>query len=177
MKILDYDEAFEEKHMEIHENFFNPLLSLIQTGFFADVEEKCKYCGTPMELPINEVEDYGGGYSWVNRVCSCSRCGWWYELHRDATYLGEGDTLEATEYKFAMLREYDVESISVPILALRRALRKNKSLLFNIHPTQMERLVGSVFSDYFSCEVIHVGKSRDGGIDLLLIDGDGQYVI
>ena len=36
----------------------------------------------------------------------------------------------------------------------------------------MEELVGSVFRDFFSCEVVHCGRSHDGGIDLLLIQGD-----
>jgi len=177
MEILDYSESFEEKHEELHEDFFTPLLALIQTGFFADVKEKCKYCGTPMEIPMNEIENGGGGSSWVNRVYSCSRCGWWYELDQDEIYIGEGDYFATTRYKFGTLREYDVESISVPIMVLRRALLKNINLLFSIHPTKMEQLVGSVFRDYFSCDVMHLGKSKDGGIDLLLIDGDKQYVV
>ncbi len=33
-------------------------------------------------------------------------------------------------------------------------------------------MVKYVFESYYACEVRHVGKSHDGGIDLLIIDGD-----
>jgi hypothetical protein len=35
----------------------------------------------------------------------------------------------------------------------------------------------SVFKDYFDCEVIHCGRSHDGGIDLILISADEPTVI
>lgn len=41
----------------------------------------------------------------------------------------------------------------------------------------MEKLVQSVFSDFFDCEVTHVGRSGDGGIDLILVNSDSPVVV
>lgn len=36
----------------------------------------------------------------------------------------------------------------------------------------MEELVASIFRDHYDCEVQVVGKSNDGGVDLILINFD-----
>lgn len=41
----------------------------------------------------------------------------------------------------------------------------------------MELLVQSVFREHFNCEVIHVGKTNDGGIDLLLINSENPTIV
>jgi restriction system protein len=34
-----------------------------------------------------------------------------------------------------------------------------------------------VLKDFMDCDVIHTGRTNDGGIDLLLLDGDAPYVV
>ena len=41
----------------------------------------------------------------------------------------------------------------------------------------MEELVASVFKDIMDCKVLLVGKSHDGGKDLILLDGDRQTFV
>jgi len=41
----------------------------------------------------------------------------------------------------------------------------------------MEELVASVFQDFTSCDIKVVGKSHDGGKDLILLDGDKQTFV
>jgi restriction endonuclease Mrr len=44
--------------------------------------------------------------------------------------------------------------------------------LIGLRPIQIERLVGGILSQYHQCEVRHVGRPGDDGIDLLLVLGD-----
>ncbi|UDF14745.1 restriction endonuclease [Antiquaquibacter oligotrophicus] len=39
-------------------------------------------------------------------------------------------------------------------------------------PHVLERLVRDVLRDHLDCDVVHVGRSGDGGIDLLIVDAD-----
>jgi restriction endonuclease Mrr len=41
----------------------------------------------------------------------------------------------------------------------------------------MEKLVQSVFREHYSCDVEHVGRSHDGGIDLILVNADSPTVV
>jgi hypothetical protein len=42
----------------------------------------------------------------------------------------------------------------------------------------MEELVGSIMGDFLDCDVIHTGGTGDGGVDLLLVEGEEtQYVV
>jgi len=77
----------------------------------------------------------------------------------------------------AALRTYQVGDIDAPVNALRRELTQNPKLLAELKPTKMEKLVGSILSDFMDCEVVHTGRTGDGGIDLLLLDGDTPYVV
>ena len=46
-----------------------------------------------------------------------------------------------------------------------------------ISPRKLEQLVGSVFSDFLSCEAVHVGGPGDGGYDLVLLIGDRPALV
>lgn len=175
--ILDYTAEVVEEQEELHEDFFFPLSAQIQTGFFADVRDKCKYCRHVMDRPIDEVEDGGGGYDYVNQVFACPECGWWYERESDATYVGEGDQFAVNRHWFGVLRKYDADALDVPVASLRMALAKKQDLLTELHPSKLEELVGAVLKDHLGCEVRHVGRSGDGGIDLFLIASDRQWVV
>lgn len=41
----------------------------------------------------------------------------------------------------------------------------------------MEELVGSVFSSFYNCEAKIVGKSSDGGVDVILVDSDHPTMV
>jgi hypothetical protein len=49
--------------------------------------------------------------------------------------------------------------------------------MYELNPRKMEELVGSVFRDYYGCEVRHVGRTGDGGIDILLIEAESEVVV
>ena len=52
-------------------------------------------------------------------------------------------------------------------------------MLHSFNPTRFEKFVADVFrANYTNAEVLHIGKPRDGGIDVLLIEtGSEQWLI
>ncbi len=61
----------------------------------------------------------------------------------------------------------------MPIYDLRRHLRIHNIDLANVNPTIFEKLMGDCIRSAFGpCEVIHVGGTADGGIDLKLVQND-----
>jgi hypothetical protein len=119
--VLDYTSAVEERSDEVREGHVPLLLGAIQTGFFSEAVETCRYCRARLAIPVQEVEDGGGGYDSVFRLLACDTCGWWYQESLDETYLGDGARL-----------------------ATRR------------HPPR---------------------PFRDGGLDLLLVQGETNWVV
>lgn len=141
----------------------------------------CPFCNLPTsEVHESVLDDHpgwlsGGYYFAKEHVSSCNRCGWW----RVRTYKETTGDIEATSsvVKNAVLRKYDMADKSIPIATLQGYLRDHFSDVIHIHASQMEKLVKSVFSEHFSCDVEHVGKSHDGGIDLLLVQSNKPVVI
>lgn len=119
------------------------------------------------------------GVAWykIDDVYVCS-CGWWE--HTFYGYLeGEREGFKdwAFEVDSAILRRYDVDSNQVPIQSLREYLETKSDDIYNIHHKKMEELVVSVLSDHFSCKAHIVGKTNDGGVDLILIESDHPIIV
>jgi HJR/Mrr/RecB family endonuclease len=120
---------------------------------------------------IPEVFETDWGYPAA--ILACDRCGWWRQYSVGANL----DGFYECERISAALRSYNVSDIQVPVAALRQELKNRSALLSDLNPTKMEQLVGSVLSDFMDCEVVHTGRTSDGGIDLLLLKSDTPYVV
>jgi len=56
-------------------------------------------------------------------------------------------------------------------------VKRKKEILYDINPYKLEEFIKSVLSDFFSCEVKHVGQTGDGGIDLIVINSDEPIMV
>lgn len=120
------------------------------------------------------------GAEWhkVEKVWECI-CGWW-EYYFYSYINGERDWgMKDWELSVnsGMLKAFEIGSISVPIEMLRKHIQKNKNNIYDIHHKKMEELVGSVFKEHFNCEAHVVGKSSDGGVDLVLIESNEPTIV
>ena len=75
------------------------------------------------------------------------------------------------------MTEYPEDSLNVPIEVLNDYIHTHPDKIININDKKMEELVGSVFSSFYQCEAKIVGKSSDGGVDIILIDGDKPTMV
>lgn len=111
-------------------------------------------------------------------VVQCTRCGWWehsYSFSSDD--IDEGLRASSTELTQAILRTYPIASENVPVDVLNRYIAQNPERIYGINDKKMEELVASVFKDFIDCEIKLVGKSHDGGKDLILLNGEEQIFV
>jgi hypothetical protein len=108
-------------------------------------------------------------------IGSCDTCGWWRIFHGT---LSGADSNVAYDFTVAEAKRYDVAAMEVPIDSLRRHLLGEPTDLARVHPHVLERLIGDCLAAEFApCEVIHLGRTGDGGIDLLLVESDREPVL
>jgi len=69
------------------------------------------------------------------------------------------------------VREFSPELPPACNVELARALRRDRSLWHTVDPTRFETFVAAVFrANHRQAEVRHVGRSGDGGVDVVYID-------
>lgn len=105
----------------------------------------------------------------------CARCGWWSFRHY-LTFESSAGSVYETHGVDSSLVEFDLADISVPLRELRNHLVENPEDRFLLHPSRLEELVASVFSD-FGFQAVVTGKSGDGGIDVVLHDGRDRVAV
>ena len=115
-------------------------------------------------------------------VAYCTDCGWWCRERVDTPVGGEADqdfSDETWGYSFvdSVLARFEADALDVPVQIMRDELYRKPELLNRIHPRKLEELVASIFSDFFHCEAILTGQTKDGGVDVYLIDGEEKYLI
>jgi hypothetical protein len=164
IQILDYSRLSDFRE-------YGPLnTDPIEVDLLAGQSRSCRACASHLREVPNVFETNCG---YPAAILFCAQCGWWcqYSVGSNLDGFFEFERIPAA------LRQYRVSDIDVPVAALRRELENSSALLLDLNPTRMEQLVGSILSDFMDCEVVHTGRTSDGGIDLLLLDGDTPYVV
>lgn len=133
--------------------------------------DTCKYCRTRLSQANFGSKDKG-----IITVLEksidlyyCKRCGWWFLVRSEGQkhYTGRHFIINTIE---GNAKYYEVDSYNVPIVELRNFLKYHPHNLAHVNPYRFELLMKDCFEDFFGhCEVLHVGGSGDGGIDLKII--------
>jgi len=142
--------------------------------------KNCIYCGSELSKTLIEStkRDKGGWLAWSTEVLNlrrCATCGWW-ALSLDYERMSIDDQI-VMRYRSIVgeAKHYSVGDLDVPISELRSFLAKHPSNVAHVHPTAFEHLVADCMEDsYGPAEVIHTGRSGDGGIDIKLILANNQ---
>lgn len=177
MEILNYLDADSSHSNELIENTGPSIFFLIEQKHYKKVPQWCKYCKSKMDLRKYKPMEGGQCNSSLEVLFVCSNCGWWYYMNHEEIIMDDGDALENIRNDYGILKKYKVDSFHTPTDILRDELIKKPNLIYNINDKKMEQIVGSVFKDFYDCEVIHLGKTGDGGIDLLLVNGNEQTAV
>jgi hypothetical protein len=155
----------------------------------------CQFCSNSMttfshsskELYSNDK----GSSDEEIEVLICPACGWWQIQHRQNRWTDEEqlaieqdveDMLmcrtpvyvflryETVGLAWGSLRKLDLPDVSVPMRELETYLTARFQDRFRIKPSSYEQIVASVFRD-FGYYLRVIGRSGDGGIDIVLLDG------
>ncbi len=119
-----------------------------------------------------------GSFSEYEFVIQCPTCGWWEHQYKNSSdAMLEYTRLSELNINTAVLRKYNLSDKMIPIELLNNYIRKNPDKIYNIHHKKMEELTQSVFKEHYNCEVKLVGKSHDGGKDLIVIHSDTNIMV
>lgn len=119
--------------------------------------ESCTYCGGPVAC----CEEHGEIHESKSTQLICSLCGWIWTS--EATY-----AFERTSER--LLREFSIDSTELSLRELGSHLRTHFADVNAISGRTFERLVSDIFANQgFRVELTKT--SRDGGYDVMLLDG------
>jgi hypothetical protein len=124
------------------------------------------------EMPFYFPLDVTPGAACFFRVAICSHCGWWYVIE-NADECNDGF---ANVYA-GILHCFDLSSASIPLEVLEAELPKKVTRIDGIHPKRMEDLISRMLAGVLDCEVHQLGYTRDGGIDLVLLNSDNPIAV
>jgi hypothetical protein len=148
----------------------------------------CTYCGTLIITRDRFSKDDKPhlGDRWP--TCSsrgflnvCAECGWWFiNVEHDRVISSSPPPVGALERSIweSVYKRFRIEDKAVPLAALRVHLERKKSDIYRVKKTTFEKLMGSVYSDYYpGSEVRHIGGPGDNGIDLYAIIGADPHAV
>nr|WP_320048318.1 restriction endonuclease [uncultured Desulfuromonas sp.] len=129
-------------------------------------QSDCPYCKSGIGI-VDEAEII---------TYRCGKCGWWKAQYGKNVGMFGNYFIPSIH---GIAQTYSPSDIDVPIKELREFLSKKPNYLSEVNPTTFEHLMADCFRlNYAPCEVVHLGGTGDGGIDLKLILGDEtRYLI
>ena len=151
---------------------------------FYSNNEICPFCNVKTERVVYfdsgtiYTEWLDGSFREYEFVHECKICGWWeYQYENSSDAMLEFTRLREKKITTAILESFEVSDKQIPIKVLEDYLLRYPERVYDIHHKKMEELVQSVFSDFYDCNVNLVGKSADGGVDLIFVESDSPIVV
>lgn len=140
----------------------------------------CPYCGAVLSKKhsLHRFDTHfrtGECIEQDETIYYCQNDGWWQHKIYERQDCSPKNWYSVIHE--GILKTYDDSSANIPIHVLNDYIFKDPDKIINIHDKKMEELVASVFGDFYNCEAKVVGKSSDGGIDVVLIDSDNPTMI
>jgi len=105
----------------------------------------CRYCESDLAVISQQTEDVSRYESIPTSTFACLRCGWWLVQVRDNL----NDKLSC-EQVLGVAKRYPVDSVDVPIEALRDYLCRHPHDLASVASRQFELLMQSCFADAYA---------------------------
>ena len=142
---------------------------------------RCPYCDA--ELQQNRIEEpchsvAMSTYSGAAIGLRCVACNWWC-IQRDATEDNDGSDIlshHLSTYE-AVICRFEEAIWSNALKCAEDELVEYRKGLKSLEPKAVEKVVGRILSQYHRCEVNHVGRSHDKGIDLIVVKGDVDIAV
>lgn len=167
------------EYKEIHA-YYGESFRTVNAELVYSTSKICPYCGGNLQRPYcytrHDRHTISRQYiDQIETIYYCPNDGWWqHKIFEEQSVQPKNWYSIIHE---GILKSYNLTSLTVPIAVLNDYIYKNPEKIVNIHHRKMEDLVASVFKDFYHCEVTVVGKSSDGGVDVILVDSDQPIMI
>jgi hypothetical protein len=142
--------------------------------------KRCPYCGTSLDADTRSYSPHvPPSYQDIDWYgARCHRCNWWLVQKRDKEDNDITDVFcdELTMYE-GIVAKFDPTVWREPLARVDAEISEYRKALDQLAPHQVEVLVGQLLSQYLNCDVLHVGRSHDKGIDLILLRADANIAV
>jgi len=163
---------YEGELVEVYESFAT-------TGFRIATEREnnirervqsttCSLCGESYRQ-VHEDHYKTGDIGVMEKAVECRGCGNWKGIFETS--------ISSKEWLLPFIRDFCPHTQVPALTALLDEVQAKPRRVFSTTPKQFEIFVGSVLSSFINCEIYHVGRSRDGGIDLVAVGADQPMMI
>ena len=152
----------------------------VQRFFYND--KVCPFCGTALKKVFLAFRSIPMGGDLYERgvVLECPNCNWWtykYRFSEDADLIDEVNSICMDSRYYGITKSYNVADKMLPIEVLTDELKKKPEILYDINPYKLEELSQEILQGVYDCKVCHVGKTGDGGIDLIVLESDDPILV
>ncbi len=146
----------------------------------------CPFCGTLLIVESQKVSKCGSyrgpghGISYKGNKSGkkCTKCNWWYVVKEievdndDAGYVRD----DRTTYE-GIICHFQSDLWSNSLELVEKELSEYREKLSTLSPKEVEVLIGEILCQYYKCEVRHVGRANDKGIDLIVVNSDSPIAV
>lgn len=185
--ILDYSDFYEDKY-EYSRNgtrgnvLEKPYKNPNDIDKFFKKRGYCPFCGKDIPSVFKNTRSSTMGFElWeFIEIWECDNCGWWEYLYEFSEEEDNFDTVSTKNWdtlRHGIIKKFNISDKQIPINTLMNEVAKNQSILYDIDPYKLEDIAQVVFSAYYDCEVKHVGKTGDGGKDLIIVQSDDPILV
>ena len=144
------------------------------------LQTTCVYCGTQMRV-LSEPYAYHGARSdgYGKKVgFRCFSCGWWLIQVKGTTDDDEVDVIRHHLHTYeGIICHFEPAPWRTALLHASEELGTWQRSLGELSSRDMERFVQRIFRQYYECDVHHVGRSGDRGVDLILVRADKPVAV
>lgn len=145
-------------------------------------KKKCVYCGGHMRSRhSDERQRARHSDAKISRHgTTCSTCGWWViqvnaKVDREAT---NDDCLREHFLTYESIISRFTPEAWIPLIGnISQEVLSFRKSIADLTPREVEELVASILGQSHKCDVLHVGRSRDQGIDLLVLRGESTIPV
>lgn len=135
--------------------------------------EFCIYCSDRL-IKVQD-EEYDDEHL-VRDYCVwyCRNCRFWQSRVYSDPYGGCMPGPDNWAY-ISKLREFASDLPDGCSSELASFIKRHPNFIYSCDPTRFEKVVADIFrANFKNSEVLHVGKPDDGGVDILMVDGQAQ---
>lgn len=183
MWISNYTDVQQFYHKGKYDELVHNHMQINDINEFFKQNGKCRFCNSELKKVFEgylEIPDDRDTYL-TGDVFECPKCGWWEGFSKYTEipdYIFEDiQSFHENKFYYGIVKFFDLSSKELPLEVLYNELNKNKGALYDINPYKLEELVKSILSDFFDCEVKHVGQTGDGGKDLIVVQSDSSILV
>lgn len=160
------------------QGYYEEIAAPLNYEIFNQVGDICPFC--KVETLPGYFDYHGNELAYQIMAVECPNCGWWqvtHDIHNIELDNTEDHHITRSIVYNSILKAFKEDDLNLPMNVLIEEYQKRPEILYEIHSTKMELLTKDILKDFFDSEVHHVGKTADGGIDLLLLDKENPILI